>query len=109
MNLILSLYHGRSSKDEKLDDWGSQGPKLVVDWVQWTYGSLNRISFTKQDVDGDTFNGIEGDSFEFSSLIDDDLFYYDGIWYGDFTLDPMTPVTKAEFFDESLSYLDIAK
>ena len=48
MNLILTLYHGRTPKDEKLDNWGSEGPNLIVDWVQWTYGALNRISFSKR-------------------------------------------------------------
>lgn len=48
----LVLLHGRHAPDEKLDDWGFNGPILSgVAWVHWTYGHFNVAFCTKADRD----------------------------------------------------------
>ena len=68
-NTYLRLYHGRKSLDEKLDDWGWNGPVLgPYESVQFTYGT--HIKMHKVD------------HFEDLVLVED-LIFYDGYYYGD--------------------------
>jgi hypothetical protein len=76
--MLISLYHGRNEKDKAMDDWGTQGPNLLVDWIVWTYGGISRINF---------HDGSEtGNEIWFDDLMDEDMFFYDGVWYGDFSI-----------------------
>lgn len=68
-NLYIRLFHGRENMDEKLDDWGWEGPILgPYEGIQLTYGT--HIKMHKAD--------------HFEDLgIAEDLIYYDNYYYGD--------------------------
>jgi len=68
--LYLALFHGRSRPDEKLSDWGFDGPIIGPVGIGWTYGGLRLFEPGWND-------------FEFLPT-EDDLVYYDGKYYGDF-------------------------
>ena len=40
MNNFISFFHGRTSPEEDLEDWGSIGPIVGPVKVSWTYGCL---------------------------------------------------------------------
>ena len=86
--LALHLYHGRKSLNENMSDWGLVGPRLKLDQAYWTYGSLNRFYFTGSD--------------EYWLRDSDDLFYYDGVYYGDFEIG-MWDESETVLFDEAKS------
>ena len=73
-SILMELYHGRKDPDQDMEDWGTIGPVLLVDGVTVTYGSNLRIKFTGQE------------DWEFlHEFMHDDMFYYDGVYYGDFS------------------------
>tara|TARA_R110000824_G_scaffold399836_2_gene605886 strand:- start:183 stop:563 length:381 start_codon:yes stop_codon:yes gene_type:complete len=76
--MTLDLHHGRADPDRDMDDWGTQGPLLYVDCVLVTYSDSIRLQFTGQpDV-------------EFlSEYVDGDCFFYDGVYYGDWSIQPL--------------------
>ena len=75
--MIMELYHGRTDPNQNMEDWGSQGPLLLVDGATVTYGDSVRIKFTDQ-VD-----------YEFlKDFLHEDLFFFDGVYYGDFAFIP---------------------
>jgi hypothetical protein len=66
--LSLKLTHGRNSPDDVLDDWGFDGPCLgPFEFLAFTYGSLRLGTLDPQ--------------FFLETV--DDLFFYDGQFYGD--------------------------
>lgn len=72
--IYVHLYHGRKSPDEELDDWGAKGP---------TFGPYESIQLTYRDhvkMHADRFS----DFHDFMWI--DDLIYYDGMWYADFSI-----------------------
>lgn len=81
MSYYLRLFHGRTPKDQKLDDWGSDGPYIgPLSAITWTYGDL------KLHVD---------DGFEFlSTKQEDDLIRHNDVWYGDFEILTHPDVTQ---------------
>lgn len=73
--LYVMLFHGRKRKNEDLDNWGSDGPILgPFHWVHTTYGGNHKLG-----------HGPEGDTLG-ELYLDDDLIYYDGVWYGDWSV-----------------------
>jgi hypothetical protein len=43
----LYLQHGRKTPDERLEDWGSEGPRLKgVAGIHQTYGNAANVHFT---------------------------------------------------------------
>lgn len=69
--VYLMLFHGRKEPDEKLDDWGFNGPVLgPFPYVHTTYASLIHTG----DASGDDIQ-IHGD-----------MIYYDGAFYGDWSV-----------------------
>ncbi|MBT7989617.1 MAG: hypothetical protein HN769_07055 [Anaerolineae bacterium] len=68
-SLYLRLYHGRKDPQEDLEDWGSEGPIFgPYISIQITYGAHIKM------------HTPEG----FADLFwEDDLIYYDGIYYCD--------------------------
>ena len=81
--LYISLFHGRTSPDEKIGDWGFDGPVIGPVAVSWTYGSV-RVHDTLYT------------SFEFLPT-KEDFVAYDGKYYGDFEIwiedDPLVKIT----------------
>jgi len=79
--VALELFHGRSRPDQSLDDWGSQGPVFLVDYVHVTYLSEIKLGIAEPAGDGDLhFVG--------------DLVYYDGSYYGDWSVFPAELATQ---------------
>jgi len=85
--LTIKLYHGRQTTTEQLDDWGSDGPLLRIGGLHITYLSTYRVMLADQD-------------WHFLKFVDD-LLYYDGIFYGDFTVSDSDPeaIGQINWFD----------
>ena len=83
--MIMELYHGRTDPNQNMEDWGSQGPLLFIDGATVTYKDSIRIRFTGQD------------DYEFlEEFLHDDMFFYDGVYYGDFAFLPVDSKSKNE-------------
>jgi hypothetical protein len=74
--VAIELFHGRTSPDEHLDTWGRQGPVFIVSYVHVTYLCDIKLGIPEPAGDGD---------LHFVS----DLVYYDGIYYGDWSVFPV--------------------
>lgn len=75
MKVGIELFHGRTSPDEQLETWGRQGPVFLVDYVHVTYCGDLKLGLPEPAGDGDLH-------------IVDDLVFYDGIFYGDWSVFP---------------------
>ena len=73
--VALELFHGRSDPEEHLEDWGSQGPVFLVDYVHVTYLCEIKLGIPEPAGTGD-LHFVE------------DLVYYDGVYYGDWSVLP---------------------
>jgi len=72
--LYIELFHGRETPDQKLDNWGEQGPIFgPYRYVHTTYSS--DIKMGRPDGDDDD-----------ELVIVEDLVYYDKKWYGDWSV-----------------------
>ena len=75
MKVALELFHGRTTPDEHLEDWGRRGPVFLVDYVHVTYLWDIKLGIPEPAGDGD-LERVE------------DLIYYDGVYYGDWSVFP---------------------
>lgn len=75
-HLVFHLFHGRTSPDERLEDWGSDGPGFLVRRVHVTYCCDIKLDF--------------GDDMDGELLFVDGLVYYDGRFYGDWVVEPVS-------------------
>jgi hypothetical protein len=76
--VYLILIHGRSDPDENMDDWGANGPVLgPFDYVHTTYAADVKVTGSV---------GADGKEFEDSLYIINNLLYYDGVYYGDWSV-----------------------
>lgn len=73
--LILYLFHGRLTPDQDMDDWGTPGPAFKIDHFHVTYFSTFWIEP----------KGLKC-AVDLSDTIEDSMVYYDGVYYGDFTI-----------------------
>lgn len=73
--VAIELFHGRTSPDEHLESWGRQGPVFLVDYVHVTYLCDIKLGIPEPAGDGD-LHFVE------------DLVYYDGVYYGDWSVFP---------------------
>ena len=90
--MVMHLYNGRNTPDEQLDDWGFDGPHLLVQWVHITYlttlwvrprGHTNeQLLDTSDDLIG--YNGKYYGDVEFYSLVDPDIDPRDNAKYENF-------------------------
>jgi len=99
--MTINFYHGRQDPDQAMDDWGEDGPTFELKFVTWTYGMVNLIGFA---------GGEENEDLFFRDLSPQELFYYEGWYYGDFSIDMLDrddPKTKVKDFDLSKSYIPI--
>jgi len=76
LKVAIELFHGRRAPDEKLDGWGSQGPVFIVDYVHVTYLCDIKLGISEPAGDGD-LHFVE------------DLVFYDGVYYGDWSVFPV--------------------
>lgn len=89
--MTMKLFHGRKSQNEQLDDWGSDGPLLRIGGFHVTYLSTFRVMLADED-------------WHFLKLVDG-LLYYDGVFYGDFTIGDTDPETLGQI----VPWFDAAK
>ncbi|HUP65816.1 MAG TPA: hypothetical protein VM557_11110 [Thermoanaerobaculia bacterium] len=69
--LFFRLYHGRTSPDEEMEQWGTDGPTFgPLKYVHAAYFSTMQIGFE--------------DGERVSLPIVGDLILWDGVYYGDF-------------------------
>lgn len=73
--VALELFHGRSSPDQHLENWGTQGPVFLVDYVHVTYLCDIKLGIPGPAGDGD-LHFVE------------DLVFYNGAYYGDWSVFP---------------------
>jgi len=82
---------------------GTGGPIFPLEWVQCTYGSIDRICFSTDKK----YN--QGMALHIDDLFNEekDLFYYNGIGYDDFDIVPSLKdlrTSRITVFDEALCY-----
>ena len=53
MKVAIELFHGRRHPEERLDNWGSQGPVFLVDYVHVTYAGDFKLGLPEPAGDGD--------------------------------------------------------
>lgn len=85
--MYLKLLQGRSNADEKLGDWGEDGPWIgPLDWFRCTYVSDIGFGF----ADGEELIS-QGYNVEIPAPIYlyREMIYYDGIYYGSWELQNM--------------------
>ena len=72
--VYLELFHGRKSPHDELADWGTDGPIFgPYPFIHTTYGATIRL----------------GDAHMLGTVAD--LVYYDGMYYGDWTVTASVP------------------
>jgi hypothetical protein len=75
--LRFRLFHGRVNRSQQLDYWGMDGPVFPATFVHTTYGQHIRLGGPEHgETHLELYVGQDG------------LVYYDGIWYGDWTVFP---------------------
>ena len=94
--LYIRLFHGRTDPNQDMDDWGTDGPVFgPYKFVHTTYAY--RIALGRADNCDELFVHKE------------DLVFYDGVYYGDWTVFDEQTLHKADFvvavFEESKASL----
>jgi len=75
--LYLSLYHGRTSPEEVLDDWGPRGPWFgPLQYVAQTYMTTLRLGLDPKE-----------DRHELELEFVDELVQFEGMYYGDWVVE----------------------
>ena len=88
--LWLQLYHGRKNPDMEMDDWGESGPYFgPFDWMTSTYNSEFRFGRDEGEIVwiGTPIVVIGGKRYRSSIFIWEDMIYYNGMFYGDWSID----------------------
>lgn len=81
MSVYLKLFHGRTDPEEQLDDWGSNGPTLgPLEYVHCTYFTHLQAAVSCND------NREEAFDLFFATTTEQDMLYWDGVLYGDWTI-----------------------
>lgn len=81
--LYLKLFHGRQDPAASLNDWGSNGPIFgPYQYVHTTYGRYLKMGHDADDVD------------ELFAV--EDMIYYDGRYYGDWSVFPEELLEKQD-------------
>jgi len=83
----LGLFHGRATKEENLDDWGTNGPIIgPLEYCHTTYGDITRFRL-RDDVDREAHAALLGDSdLEQDFCLEDGMLKIGGVFYGDWTV-----------------------
>lgn len=90
--MYMHLFHGRSHPGQDMEDWGTEGPVLRIEGFHVTYGG-----FRVCEPGGDWVD---------LTLVED-LLYYDGMYYGDWSIftgwSDIELSRRAEDYDEAKS------
>lgn len=91
--LYIELFHGRTDKEQDMDDWGSTGPVFgPLCYAHTTYA--NEI---KLGQGGDEYGVLR---------VDDDMIYYSGVWYGDWSIFPASTFAESTDLQTRLLQFD---
>ncbi len=83
--IYIHLFHGRKTPDEQLEDWGHDGPVLgPFPFAHITYN-------TDIKLDNEAFHELR---------FVDDLLYYDGVYYGDWSVTAWPPKSPEAYEQE---------
>lgn len=83
--LYIRLFHGRTNPEQDMNEWGTDGPVFgPYDYVHTTYSSLVRL-------------GRDDDNCEELRVLDHDLLFYDGVYYGDWSVFTEDIFEKSEY------------
>jgi hypothetical protein len=96
--VYLKLFHGRKKVTQNLNDWGHDGPMIgPLAYVHGTY--QHHLAVENED-------GVGEGCIEYV----DDCLYYDGYYYGDFTVvDNHRQGWKAKRFDPAKAELRVKR
>lgn len=94
--LRFRLFHGRQDPEQQMDDWGMDGPVFPASFVHTTYGCHIHIGGPQ---DGETHLELY--------VSKGGLVFYDGVWYGDWTVYPpdAEPALPLSVYDQSKAEL----
>ena len=92
----LELFHGRTDSTQDLEGWGTQGPVFLVSYVHTTYRSDIKLGIPEPAGDGDL-------------KIVDDLVYYDGVYYGDWSVFPVALLEREPDLARRVAPFDLKK
>ena len=82
--LYIRLFHGRTDPNRDMDEWGSDGPVFgPYEFAHTTYTS--RIRLCKVDDNCDEL------------FLYEDMLYYDGVYYGDWSVFTDETFKKGKF------------
>jgi len=94
--MYLNLFHGRADPKQDMDDWGEGGPTIgPLQFGHTTYASEIKLNF-KEVEDHDRYFIREVSSWNYRSgdiqfrteaelEIAEDMVFYDGMYYGDWS------------------------
>jgi len=87
--LALELYHGRTDPNEDMEGhWGTEGPIFTgLNFAHVTYFSTINMELVQ---DGETLGVF--------LALKDDMVYYDGVYYGDFSLFFYDPEDRRQYW-----------
>lgn len=77
----LVLFHGREAPEGEMERMGSPGPVFLVDYVHTTYHADIKLGIPEPAGDGEL-------------TIVEDVVYYDGLYYGDWSVFPATLIDR---------------
>ena len=82
--VYIRLFHGRTDPNRNMDGWGTDGPVFgPYDFVHTTY--LHNVKLGKPNSNCDKLFTYE------------DMLYYDGVYYGDWSVFARAILEKAGF------------
>lgn len=99
--MYISLYHGRTTPDQPMDDWGFDGPVIgPCNWIHVTYMNSIRMEF-QHSTYASAVNLLQEDELD----VVDDLVSHNGNYYGDWEVLYHTPETQKRQKNNSLPTL----
>ena len=109
--MVIQLFHGRQRPDEELEDWGADGPKLRVLYVHTTYMAVTYIGYPALEYPSGA-DSIDLDAWTLGQrdgVIVDDLFHYNGMFYGDWSVCMVDEAEVTGDFDPALAVFPLDK
>ena len=83
--LYIRLFHGRTDPEQDMDDWGTDGPVFgPYNYAHTTYS--HHLKLGKSDNYSDDLY-----------VNQEDLLYYDGVYYGDWSVFDAQVLEKSQF------------
>lgn len=87
--MYLCLFHGRDTAEENVDGWGYNGPCIgPLTGYHVTYNCTTRFRFVHDEDRERFFPGSDPHDWIFLPIVED-MFEFDGKFYGDWTLCPV--------------------